>query len=99
MSTENTWKVSHANLPQNEDTDRNFSSFVPATASLKDPAEPTKNLTEDPNKITTCVSPITGNVKLLHSLINTGGTRARPANKFMALDRRGPSTQPVLLSE
>lgn len=58
-----------------------------------------QSITEDEDALILCVAPVTGNVKFLPSISNLGGTKARKANRVVALDGCGSQAQAVLTFE
>jgi len=93
----NTWKSYYQNLVTNDDANRNLGAFKTCTNHTNTDFE--KNLflalSEDPDTVIMAVAPITGKMKLYHSVSNLGGTRRRKENLLVGMEGFGPSATPI----
>ena len=99
MNLSPNWTHYFEQLETNDELDRHL-SVLSATSTVN--AETDENdiirlATEDPDIVIMTVSQITGDIKLLHSFRNLGGTRLRPSHKIVALDGFDTSSTPVII--
>ena len=93
MVLSNTWKQHFLTLATNEDANKNVAAFAGDTtfAGKTDfPAEILRAFHEDPDSDIIANSLIPNKVAFYHSIINLGGSRARPTNKIIGLFGSGP---------
>jgi len=97
--TSNTWKSYFQNLATNGDANKNVEAFGKCTTKIDNNTDFEKtllsSLSEDPNTVIMAVAPVTGKMKLYHSITNLGGTRCRTENVFVGLEGFGPSATPI----
>ena len=99
MILQNIWNNLFHNLEHNYDAENSLQIFILAALGQNLEAESLKALLEDLNTIIISVAPVTGNIKILHSLTNIGGTRARPKDKNVDLYGGGPSAHPLFVQK
>src|SRR6056300_1604850 len=99
MLRSNAWNKFYAQHPNSGGGDKNLKGFAGLTSKEKSENERRNAVFEDEDAVGISVAPVTGRVRFLHSFADLGGTRSRPEHKFVALDGRGSSAQPVLISE
>ena len=82
--TSRSWGNHLTNLHTDGDGNKNLMSYSIALSSELTEAEKIKNLTENVNDVVAGVD-AENKIMLFHSITNLGGTRARAANKIVAL--------------
>ena len=99
MRLSDSWLAHFHSLESNELGNKNMSSFTSATIATDTttPDSIQQTLTEDIDVIFLMITPITRQIKLLHSPTIIGGTRLRAEKTLMALDGFGRSAQPVII--
>ena len=99
MRLSDSWLLYFNSLESNDMMNKSLRSLATAT-SIDDASTQTstiKTIIEDPDIVFMTVSPVTKQIKFLHSPHQLGGTRLRPTTTLVALDGFDRMAQPIII--
>ena len=104
MAQVNSWKTHFLQLPSNVDANKNLTAFasdssVDATNPAEFGAKIIRAVSSDVNSVILAKCPVSANMTLYHSIMDLGGTRARPGHKIVGLLGSGPDAIAVKFDE
>ena len=99
MRLSDSWLLYFNSLESNDTMNKSLQSLATAT-SIDDTSTQSstiQTLIEDPDIVFMIVSPVTRQIKFLHSPYQLGGTRLRPTTTLVALDGFERNAQPIII--